>query len=114
MEAEDQILNSFQNLHWKEWEKLARETDFHNDTLIKSFGATAEKDFEELLDGCAIPECGKIEVVEKPKGNRQHENCGIFKNVYVDQWSVGDSGDSFEGNIYARVEKKWYKIPYYC
>ena len=71
-----------------------------------------EQDFEDLLDGCRLN--GEVEVAEKPNGDKQNEDCGIFKDIHVDQWSVGDSGDSFAGYIYAKVNNKWLKIPYSC
>jgi hypothetical protein len=84
----------------------------HNNNLIKSFGEKAEKDFIDLLDFCRIN--GKIELVNSPMGDKQSENYGIFKNIHVDQWSVGMEGDSYEGFIYANVKRQWIKIPYYC
>ena len=35
-------------------------------------------------------------------------------NVYVDQWSTGTEGDSFEGFIYANAKSQWIKVPYSC
>ena len=65
-----------------------------------------------MLDGCFCN--GKIEKVGKPSGDKQNEEFGIFKDIHVDQWTVGTEGDSFNGHIYARVKNQWYKIPYYC
>lgn len=84
----------------------------HNTALINSFGKTASKHFKDLLDFCDVT--GKIELVDKPNGDKQNENCGIFKNVHVHQWTTGMEGDSFAGYIYTNVKGQWIKVPYSC
>ena len=85
----------------------------HNNAFLEKHGATAESDFELLVQDCSIT--GKIEFTTKPQGQKQNEDYyGIFKDVHIDQWSVGDSGDSFAGVIYARVGDQWILIPYSC
>jgi hypothetical protein len=74
---------------------------------------TIDKDFKSLLDFAILTD--KIEIVKKPEGEDQFESCGIFTKVYVDQYSIGMSGDSFSGYIYGKfAHKKWLKIPYEC
>jgi hypothetical protein len=69
--------------------------------------------FDDLVDGCSIT--SKLKITDKPSGKKQNEDCEYFKDIHVDQWSVGESGDSFEGFIYARFQfNKWLKIPYEC
>jgi hypothetical protein len=99
----------------KVYEDLAayeKEICDHNYNLIRSFGKKADEDFKNMLDFCRVTE--KIEFVNTPIGDKQTENYGIFKNIYVDQWSVGTEGDCYEGFIYARVKDRWIKIPYSC
>lgn len=84
----------------------------HNEQFLKSLGKKAQKDFEALMDCCQISE--KIKVVDAPKGSKQNENCGIYKDIYVDQWSTNMEGDSYEGFIYAKVKGQWIEVPYYC
>lgn len=84
----------------------------HNEKMIKCFGQDAEHYFEDLLWGCRIVE--KIKFVDAPKGDDQDEEYGPFKEVHVDQWSIGDSGDSFEGYVYAKIDDRWIQIPYSC
>lgn len=91
------------------WEK---EVDNHNASLISRLGKNARIHFKELMDYCNIT--GKIEVVNKPSGDNQKERYGPFKKVYVQQWSVGMEGDSFAGDIYAKTDIGWLKIPYSC
>ncbi len=89
-----------------------KEISDHNETILKTLGKTAQKDFADLIDSCSS--VGKIEFVDEPKGDAQNESNGIFKDVHVDQWSVGDSGDSYAGFIYAKVNKQWVSINYEC
>lgn len=102
-----QYKEAFDNLY--EYEK---EITDHNEKILKTFGKTAFKDFQDLIENCSV--VGKIEFVEQPKGDKQNEDNGVFKNVYVDQYSVGDSGDSYAGSIYANVNGKWVSINYEC
>lgn len=90
-----------------------REIDDHNSALVRSVSRRAPQQFVILMDYCNIT--GKIEQVSSPKGSRQHETVGPFKNIHVDQYSVGMEGDSFAGDIYAKTSKLgWIKIPYSC
>lgn len=95
--------------------KLAEEERIeqeYNDKILSELGISGE-DFKDLLDGAWHH--GKIEIVEKPKGMNQEEECGIFKEVYVEQWSNGYEGDSWAGYIYGKLEEnKWVKISYEC
>jgi|TARA_R110001632_G_scaffold104876_1_gene214018 hypothetical protein len=89
----------------------------HNTKIIASIiaevGNETLKSYEDILDGCSVTD--KLQIVDKPEGDNNDESFGIFKEVWVDQWSVGDSGDSFEGFIYGRFAKqKCLKIPYAC
>lgn len=84
-----------------------------NELLLNSIlDETTKNDFVDLMEFCCIN--GEIEFVTEPSGDKQNEDCGIFKDVHIDQWSVGMEGDSFNGFIYASVANKWIKIPYYC
>ena len=72
-------------------------------------------DLKELLQGAGMREGFEIEIVDEPQGDDQCERFGIWHNTWVDQWSVGDSGDSFEGFIYGQLpDKRWLKVAYYC
>ena len=84
----------------------------HNEQVLKSLGKKAQNDFEELLDCCNVTE--KIKLVDAPKGSDNKENCGVFKNVHVDQWSTNMEGDSYAGFIYANVNGQWIEVPFSC
>jgi hypothetical protein len=108
LHIEDDVYDSMQ-------EDLKQEIE-HNQKTLARFGSSLDDfDFREVMDGAILS--GMIEIVcrEDVHGENQNENYGIFKNIHVDQWSVGLSGDSFAGHIYAQVsEKDWLKIPYNC
>jgi hypothetical protein len=95
-----------------EWEK---EFETHNEAILNSIEHKPE-DFEELLEGARITD--KIEWAKSPSFKPQYnpDKYGIFTLKYVDQWSVGMEGDSFEGYMYVEVEgyEKLLKIPYSC
>jgi hypothetical protein len=101
-----------EDLMYKELSEYNAEVAKHNDDIIKSFGEKAKKDFDRLTDCCEISE--KITIVDNPKGDKQNNGFGIFKDVYIDQRSIGLEGDSFEGEIYTKVKDVWYCLPFYC
>ena len=93
------------------------ECNKHNKEIMEQVtakvGNEALADFKKLLDFAAVTT--KLEIVSKPDGDNQHESCGVFTEVWVDQWSVGMEGDSFEGFIYGKfANMEWLKIPYSC
>jgi hypothetical protein len=84
----------------------------YNSGFLMQLGETAGIDFAAMVEDCRITR--KIEFVENPLGTNQDEDYGIFKNVIIDQHSVGDSGDSYAGAIYANVSGKWIRVYYEC
>lgn len=69
-----------------------------------------------LMEDCEYSHHEKIEIVDVPAGEDQtsYENNPYFDEIWVDQWSVGMSGDSYEGHIYAKLENDvWLKVPFY-
>lgn len=105
--TQEQIDSVYESL--AEYEK---EVTVHNNEFLKALGENAEKDYENLIDGCIVNE--KIKFVDThEQGINQHENCGIFKNVHVDQWCTNMEGDSFSGFIYANVKGRAIAVPFY-
>ena len=89
-----------------------KEIDDHNKAVIERICAE-DSTIDELLRDVEVT--GKMKIVDEPTGDDQNEELGIFNKVFVDQYSVGDSGDSFAGTIYAEFnEDKWLSIPYRC
>lgn len=103
---------------YAEIEKLEKDVYNHNQSVLEEIEITfnfdsIKEDFIELIDFVDVT--NKIEIVNKPNGQEQHEKCGVFTKIFVDQWSVGNTGDSYGGHIYGKFAKnKWLKIPYSC
>lgn len=82
--------------------------DAENNALLEKiktdFGAIYTGHIEECLRESEAPaDFTRLEIVEKPTGKAQAEDWGSFKKVYkvyVEQWSVGPEGDSFDGYLY--------------
>lgn len=67
-------------------------------------------DLEEYMEEAAT--CGAFSLVRKVKGHRQDEGHEI-KEVWVDQYSVGDSGDSWAGTVSVELKKgMWLEMPF--
>jgi len=100
--------------NWAYHERIDRENESkHNCRLIRRCGKNAMKEFEDVVSDVIVS--GRIETTKRPEGSNEFEFRKVFKEIRVDQWSVGDSGDSWAGFIYARYSKRrWLKIPYYC
>lgn len=91
--------------------ELKEEAD-HNLRVIQEHGIPGEA-LNDLLFCSQLN--GKMEIVAVPKGDNQPESHEFFKEIFVDQWSEGESGDSFSGFIYGKIEDgKWLKVPYTC
>lgn len=91
---------------------LEEQTKSNNEMLRRC--GISEDEAEDFLDGLDVN--GKIEIVDKPNGDRQEDDDRDFlTNVHVVQWAVGMSGDSWEGHIYGMIKDgRWIKIPYSC
>lgn len=78
-----------------------------------SFWKNLHKAFKELG---TIQEWAPLQLVKEPKGDFVKEKYGReIKGYWVDQRSVGDSGDSFEGTICIQIrENKYLKFHYSC
>jgi len=49
------------------------------------------------------------ELVKEPVGEYQKEDYnGSFEGIWVQQWSVGDSGDSYQGYVCIQLKEKMY------
>lgn len=94
------------------YEILIQEAELHLSNLkILSSNYIPFEDFKSIRVDCETS--GEIEIVDHPSGENQNEIYGVFKEVWVDQWSTNMDGDAFEGFIYGRFKKdKWLKIPF--
>lgn len=56
---------------------------------------------------------GKMEIVHETTGEYQKEETNSFGGIWVDQWSVGDSGDSWNGFVYVKLKEGMYLKTFY-
>lgn len=104
----DEIIKDAYDQMWA----YENEIDQHNHDLLKSICKTVFIWFKQLMDDSKVT--GKIEFVNKPDGEKQRDKYGIFKEVWVRQWT-GYECDDYYGFIYARLaDDRWLKIPYAC
>ncbi len=101
------FFNVMDGVHLEEQKEIE-----YNKGFCDGLGKNAWKDFCEMTDGDSW--VGKITIVEKPRGTNNHESFGVFKDIHVSQYSVGDGGDSFAGQLYAKAGKRWIEIQYEC
>ncbi len=104
------------------WADVAKGLDeYHNECnrvnvrilkAIKSqLGPKFHKSLIVVLEECEAKD--KLCFSKKPKGDYQKENYTPIKGYYVDQRSVGDSGDSFEGTISILLKTGMYLEVYF-
>lgn len=112
--TEEQFEKERMDEYLEEERKFYAEQTASIDTALAEIGGTAREDFEALIDGCNVTR--NVKIVDKPEGRcNKDESFGVFTEIWVDQFSVGDSGDSFAGSIFAKFgENKWLEIPYSC
>lgn len=63
-------------------------------------------DIQDVLTDCEVN--GQFSLVKDPVGEWQRERRGNVTGIWVDQCSVGDSGDSYEGRIWIKLKERLY------
>lgn len=103
IEAENQIFRNNKAIMKEVYKQVSRSRYWGICTYIK-----------DLKENCYYTETMMYEIVDKPGGVKQKESWSKdLQELYVDQWSVGCEGDSYEGYVYLPVtENKWLKINY--
>jgi hypothetical protein len=106
------------------WEEVYKERDqYHaecarvNNRIFKALtkvkGSQYVHNLHELMEWAEAR--GTIQIAKRATGNKNKEDFGKIKTIWVDQWSVGMEGDSWAGYIYVRIKKDQYlKIYYEC
>ena len=122
MSVSDSALSEFNDEIWKEI--IEEENNYHlecnrwNDRILNVIGHFRGEDFKNDVVDCfqwAEATGDKFELVKEPSGGYQDDSFGKIKGIWVDQWSVGDSGDSYSGYIYIMLKRdKYLKIFYSC
>jgi predicted transcriptional regulator len=98
------------------YDYLKKESDQNNallSTIKQQKGKTFFKYLMEIInnsDGIK----GAAEIIKEPIGDFQKESYGRqIKGIWVDQRSVGDSGDSWEGTVCVQLgESRYFKFGY--
>lgn len=120
--AEDYIKNEIaMEAGMQEYFDGLAEVDKRNNRILKAVKSVKGKSFYKhlinLIKDASPTEWHEWEIVKEPCGDKQAEN-GFgreIKCIWVDQWSVGTEGDSFEGYICVRLKKnKYLKFRYSC
>lgn len=101
----------------EEWMEFEREQDRKNLRLLKAIKSVKGKAFyKHLLEVIEESEGlkGLAQIVKEPVGKFQKESYGReIKGIWVQQWAVGDTGDSWEGNVCVQVKpNKYFKFSY--
>lgn len=112
------ILEEISEIDEQTWKKcLHRSNNKHNEKImarvVAKVGKKALKDFKKLVEELEVD--GNLKIRIGPCGHNNEESCGVFKEVWVEQWSVGIVGDSFKGSMYAKfADSEWLEIPFSC
>lgn len=104
-----------------EYFKGLEQVDKYNNRILKAIKSVKGKTFYKHLLAL-IKDAGSVswdewEIVKEPNGHKQKETefGRQIKHIWVDQWSVGMEGDSFEGYIWVQLkENKYLKFRYAC
>lgn len=97
---------------WKEVADWEAECYRRNQRLLRAIKSVKGKTFHKYLVQI-IKDCDRVtdqmQIVNEPRGNQQEAECGrTIKWIWVDQWSVGTEGDSFEGYICVELKPGKY------
>jgi hypothetical protein len=95
--------------------EMEAEISKKNERILKAVRNQKGEDYYKcLLDFINDSEVnGAMQIVRKPKGEFQRESYGVIKNAWVEQYSVGDTGDSFEGFVSVKLKQgRWLQMPF--
>lgn len=102
-----------------EYFKNLKENDKRNDRVLRAIksvkGRTFYKHLISYIKDAQMSEWSEFEIVRKPIGDEQKvtEYGRSITKEWVDQWSVGTEGDSFNGTICLELKpNKYLKFSY--
>lgn len=103
--------------HFKELMEYEAECYRSNERLLRAIKKVKGKTFYKYLlqilkESDRVD--GKMEIVSEPCGEFQNEKYGqTINGIWVDQWSVGMEGDSFQGYVCVQLKpNKYLKFNY--
>ena len=80
--------------------------------LMRVIESVKGKEFSDSVKQCIEESepCDwfRMELVSEPIGDYQTEEYEAFEGIWVQQWSVGDSGDSFQGYVCIKLKDNMY------
>ena len=115
--TEDQKQEDFNRMmdeYTKGMEEYHKRIEAHNtpilEWIIKEKGEDWYAELAQLIEESRIH--GEFEIVKKPFGNKQ-EASELIEWEWVDQRSLGDSGDSFEGFVTVKIsDDRFLRMPF--
>jgi hypothetical protein len=107
-QGEAKINEAFQE-YFDYMEEVGKHNEHYFKNLADKYGEDA---FMDLFEDCSFSQ--KIEVVSNVSFRQPDYKAGEEYpcDVYVDQWTVGTEGDSYEGYLYIPYDEVFYKIFY--
>ncbi len=105
---------------YAELSKYDDECDRVNMRLLKAIGRYLGPEFIKCLDSLTedLFIRAKMAIVHDVPSNakfQEESDYGMITGIWVEQYSVGDSGDSFAGHMYVKLKNwKYLEIPYSC
>lgn len=110
----DQFLNNEDYVAkvWKDIADYDKECHRKNQRLLRAIKSVKGKTFlKHVLQ--IMKECDRVidvmHIVNEPRGDWQSEKYGrSIKGYWVDQWSTGTEGDSFDGYVTIQLKENMY------
>lgn len=106
------------------WEEAGKQRDIYyeeveriNNRILKAIIAIKGQKFVNSLYAIINEDrCNEFAfaLVKKPDGKCQKASYGLIKEIWINQWSVGTEGDSFNGYIYVNLKENLWLEMYFA
>ena len=121
-EVEDMTQEEIDKAHQAMLDELDRDREEERRVNSRLFailrtvkGAKWMKGLEELLWHCEV--CGAMSITRARPQDKHWQKAAFdpIKEMWVEQWSRGMDGDSFEGTIWVKIDnKRWLQLSFSC
>ena len=113
-EQEQQEFNRAMDDYGKAMKEYHQGIERNNTPILNAIKAEKGNEWfaelKELMNESEVG--GAFKIVDKPSGDEQ-EVSGLIECEWIDQYSVGDSGDSWEGTVTVKIsEGKYLEMPF--
>lgn len=100
---------SSRELTWEEEQEIQEKRDT---VFLEQIKQEVSKEMWELIDESISESEGgsNFRIEDKPQGDFQDCNEPEWFKEWVDQWAVGESGDSWAGQVYVELKKGRYLV----